>query len=694
MRRPVAFLILILISYLGLVIYSNRALLFSRFDQVYWKDKYEQSQWKLPLSQRTIGDDGLYLYEGYRLIHGGDPTSSNAEMPPLGKYLIGASILAFGSGYIYGLMTTLMLIAGTYILAKLLVKQTLPALLITVLLATDPLITNQYALTMMDALQASLLIMFLIILFHILTPKQKYSKHLALLAGVILGLFSETKLPVLTPIIALTGIWYVWTKTKALPLIAIFLIGGLAGYLAPYCVYFAHGHTIIDWLKIQKWIISFYTHSNLTPTWGSVVTTLLFGTYQNIFSRMWEKANEWSPSWGLLFFASLSALGIWLRTPKKDTRWGILFTLLLATFAALGGIPFWTRYLVVLLPLLYIAGSVVLSRLPLRLSLVLWASLLIINVASSVPILFSSPAATANQVIYNIEHLQFADLYEDTTASFRKHIDRETFRHFGLATMAGGEIEFIDITPTGPMLTGRSSPQLLSVTVTYYTRRLGPFTRQRTIPFVLEDNRWRIPWEWSFLLPELTETHTLETQVIPARRGSIFASDKKPLAEDIEGFMVWVTPGKIDKTKEDSLLSLLETTLDGRQPKVAIHQRIVGNTLSDAPIPIGVIPHPKTDPNIIGLSAYAGVTFTDAFARITHPNNLIKIGDVQNTVYSECCSVLYTTTNYDGVTGLEKAKNEILKGINGGTLILKDSQGHTIQTFLEKTKHDGQNVQL
>ena len=61
MRRPVAFLILILISYLGLVIYSNRALLFSRFDQVYWKDKYEQSQWKLPLSQRTIGDDGLYL---------------------------------------------------------------------------------------------------------------------------------------------------------------------------------------------------------------------------------------------------------------------------------------------------------------------------------------------------------------------------------------------------------------------------------------------------------------------------------------------------------------------------------------------------------------------------------------------------------------------------------------------------------
>ncbi len=693
MRGLVLFLYVLLITYLGFVTYSNRALLFSRFDDVYWKDKYEQSQWKLPLSQRTIGDDGLYLYEGYRLIHGGDPTSSNAEMPPLGKYLIGASIMFFGSGHLYGLVTTLALIAGTFILAKLLLKQTLPALLITVLLATDPLIINQYTLTMMDALQASLLIFFLITLFQISGPKQKNTKPLVLLAGVILGLFSETKLPVLTPIIGLAGVWYLWIKTKIWPLIAMFFIGGLVGYLAPYAVYFTQGHTLVDWLKIQKWIITFYSHSNLTPTWGSVVTTLFFGTYQNIFSRLWEKANEWSPSWGLLLFSLLAALGMWLRMPKKDMRWAVLFILSLATLMAYAGIPFWTRYLVTLLPLFYITGGLALSRLPTKLSLILFAAVLGTNVAFSIPILFSSPQATANQVIYNIEHLQFADLYEDTTASFRKQIDRETFRRFGLTTMAGGEIEFIDITRVGPLLTNRTSPQHLAVTVTYYTRQLGTFTEHSTIPFVLEDNRWRIPWEWSLLLPELTKERTLETQAIPARRGSILASDKKPLAEDISGVMVWVTPGRIDKTKEESLLALLETVLDGRQPKVAIHQRIVGNTLPDLPTPIGVVPHPKTDPNVVMLSTYAGITFTEAFTRITHPNNLIEIGKIKNSVYSECCTLLYSTTNYDGVTGVEKIKNEILKGVSGGTLILKDAQKNTIKTFIEKPKRDGQNVQ-
>ena len=97
MRRLTISLLLILIAYLGLVTYTNRALLFSTFDEAYWKNKYEQSQWKLPLSVRTIGDDGLYLYVGYRLVHGNDPTSSNAEMPPLGKYLIGISIVLFGN---------------------------------------------------------------------------------------------------------------------------------------------------------------------------------------------------------------------------------------------------------------------------------------------------------------------------------------------------------------------------------------------------------------------------------------------------------------------------------------------------------------------------------------------------------------------------------------------------------------------
>lgn len=99
MRSLRALLFGLLVFYLGLIIWTNYALFTSRFDQEYWKDRYEHSQWKLPLSTRTLGDDGLFLYEGYRLARGDDPTNYNSEVPPLGKYLIGASIATLGNGY-------------------------------------------------------------------------------------------------------------------------------------------------------------------------------------------------------------------------------------------------------------------------------------------------------------------------------------------------------------------------------------------------------------------------------------------------------------------------------------------------------------------------------------------------------------------------------------------------------------------
>lgn len=693
MRRLPAFLFIFLVLYLGFVTFWNRALLFSRFDETYWKDKYEQSQWKLPLSQRTIGDDGLYMYEGYRLIRGGDPITLNAEVPPFGKYLIGISIPLFYNAHIFGFLTTVFLIASTYVLSKLLFRQTLPALITAVLVATDPLIINQATLTMMDALQALFLMLFLTVLFQMTSLIKNRWMFISALAGLVLGLFSETKLPLLAPVLGVSGIVYMWKQTKNIRGIAVFFLCACAGYLLPYAGYFLHGYSFIDWLKLQKWIVSFYSHGNISPTWGSSVTTLIAGYYQNLFSRGWERATEWSPAWALLLFSSLAAIGAWIRSRNKDPRWGILFFTLCSVLGIYTVIPFWTRYLVTLLPLLYIAAVATLMRLPKHTMLILLCTLMLINVVSTIPRLITTPRATAAQVIYNMEHMFFTDLYEDTTMSFRAQADRETFRRFGLTTMAQGEIEHIEITPEGTLPSGFTSPQTLNMKITFFTRQLGSFTVNVSVPLVRENGRWRIPWQWSYMIPDLTETRVLETTLIPARRGVILASDKKPLAQDSPGYAVWVTPEKIDKSKEEALLSLLETVFDGRQPKVAIHQRIVGNTLSDAPIPIGVIPHAKTDPNVLALASFSGVTFTDAFFRETHPNNVVEIGKLTNAAYSECCTYYYSTTNYDGVSGVEKIKNKALKGFNGGSLVVKDAQGDTLSTLIEQTKQDGKNVE-
>jgi hypothetical protein len=91
----------LLVIHILILLFANRATLTSKYDAVYWKDRYEHSQWRLPLSPRTLGDNGLYAYEGYQLTGGEDPTKYNAEIPPLGKYAIGAVIRATGNSPLY-----------------------------------------------------------------------------------------------------------------------------------------------------------------------------------------------------------------------------------------------------------------------------------------------------------------------------------------------------------------------------------------------------------------------------------------------------------------------------------------------------------------------------------------------------------------------------------------------------------------
>ena len=695
MRRLIIPLLIILLSYLSAVIFVNRALLFSTFDQSYWKNKYEQSQWKLPLSIRTIGDDGLYLFEGYRLIHGSDPTSSNAEMPPLGKYAIGLSIKMFGNGYIYGFLVTISLVVATYALAKILLKETVLALFVTVLLATDPLITNHYTLTMMDALQGLLFVLFFIFVFTIQTIRQSHQIWYAGFSGLILGLFSATKLPVLAPImIASCGAYFIGTTKKVHLLIPI-IIGAIIGYMLLYSQYFLHGHTLLDWIKIQKWMVSFYLHSNLTPTWGSAISVLFTGMYQNIYSRIWLPASEWSPVWGILMFTSCTTLIARVRSRIPNRQNDVLLATLFAVILLYTCIPFWTRYFVVILPILYIVGmNTFLTQLPNRAKIGIFSLFLTINIGASMHVLFQSPEATAQQYIYNAEHLVFADLYEDTTNAFKKSTSRQAFEQFGFTILSQGEIEFIDITPKTTLHDKWASVQYLDVTATYFTRRLGSFTLPMRIPFVREDGRWRIPWDWSLLMPELASSSALVTTVNEAKRGSIIDTDKKPLAMDIEGSMIWITPGLTDTLKEETLLTLLEKLFNGRIPKVAIHQRFIGNTFPSIAIPLGVVPYDTTNTYLRTLSTFPGITFTKALARNYHLSDVVTVGTVGNTTYPECCSYLYTTTAYTGTSGIEQTQNNTLKGINGGTLQLINKQGAIIKEYINVTKQDGKNVQL
>lgn len=682
-------LIFVTIIYLLAVISSNRGLLFSSFDSVYWKDKYEHSQWKLPLSVRTLGDDGLYLYEGYRLTDGGDPTLLNAEVPPLGKYLIGYTIALFDNPYWFGFMVNAAVLISTYFLSKRLTRSSTISWLAVLLLATDPLFTNQYALTMLDSLQALFLILYCLFILLAIEKKQSVLFYTTL-AGVALGFFSETKFPLLVPIPFILGAWQLWRRYHSLRLITTLIVGGAIGYLLPYTEYFLEGHTIIEWLKVQKWIISFYLSSRLTPTYASVLVNMSTGHFQNIFSHIWQPSPHWSPVWPILLLTL--CISFFRHQKEKVVLFLSLLTLLILNFYAV--IPFWTRYLVLILPILYVLLVILLRRLTPKVLTLISVVFVTANILWSLPAFFPTPDGMLSLFTYSWKNNFFADMYEDIHSESKKDWDRTSFREFGLNTIYDGEIEKIEIHYSSPNVSLFTKEIAIPARITYVTRHLGPFDIETTIPLKKENNRWKVVWDWSLYLPDLSRTTHLETSIIEGKRGDIVASDKTKLATDFPSILISVTPKDIDPAEETRLLLFFEKIFDRKILSVYFHQRIYGNTLSTRAIPMGVLARVLTPDEMAELTRYKGVHLTPHLGRHTGWSDLRKIGTVANSHVFECCSLLYTTGLYDGIEGVEKEKNTELKGENGGTLKLLNKNNQILQTFIKKTKKDGINVQL
>ena len=679
----------VLVFYIIAIIVANRGLFFSRFDPEYWKDKYDHSQWGLPLSVRTIGDDGLYLYEGYALTHGADPTLFNAEVPPLGKYLIGGTIALFGNGHWFGFITNIALLGIFYLLAKKLFPTGFMALALTVLVATDPLITDQYPLTMLDALQS----VWLLASLYCFT---KYTNHpqkniwLLFASGVALGFFAETKFPLLLPIPILVVVFSLIKTKNFFRQIAIFFGGIVAGYLAPYIPYFLSGHSLMDWLRIQKWIVSFYLHSKLTPTFGSVLVNLLTGYYQNLYSREWLSSPHWSPVWTLI---SLGVIASFQKMTIKNNLWKNIVIITVAATCLYAIIPFWTRYLVITLPLLYLLFGFALHKLKPPVAVGILFICVLLNIGSALSHFFPPAQGTVSLFTYNWNNNFFQDMYEDVDSETRAGMSREHFRVLGMRTVAEGEIEKTEVTYTYPRVSRFASRVEIPIVVTYITRHLGSFTTRTTIPLVKENNRWKIQWSWNMYIQNMTDRTHLATTVQEAKRGSIIASDKSILASDIPSFMIWITPKLIVPSEEKALLLHLENLFERKILAVYFHQRLYGNALSELPVPMGVIPKILTKEEKDKLVAYRGVSLSPHAGRYAVTSDFTKIGTVANSQFFECCSYLYTTTNYDGVDGVEKNKNDILKGTNGGTLTLVDEQGNVIDTLIKRERKNGTDVQ-
>lgn len=356
MRKKITILLFVLFIIQFLFhIFQYKDNYFQKFDPTYWRDRYLKSQWVVPNSKNSIGDDGLYAHAGWEYIQGSDPSLLNAEIPPLGKYLIGLSEVIFQNQNIFALLSGIVVLICFYLLNKIIFKDKFISLIPVFLLSADPLFYSQLKAPYLDNLYLG----FLILTFYFILREKFLS------ATVFLGLMISVKATLPTFfLVTITVIIYLFYKKdkNLIPKFIYCLPVSILILLLTYARYFLLGHNFRDFLALQKWILNFY-QTGAQGSSNAVWQILLTGNWSTWWGTT-EKVGEWSILWPIALVASL--FYAYRVFPRRRQFKSTLFAFWLAVYLIfLSIIPVWPRYLLLILPFLYSLTIWVLTKLPL-----------------------------------------------------------------------------------------------------------------------------------------------------------------------------------------------------------------------------------------------------------------------------------------------------------------------------------------
>lgn len=499
-------------------IFMNWHLYTTPYDLTYTRDHYDHSQWKIPKSIRPIDDATLYQVAGYDLAAKNEFYQVNPEVPPLGKYFYGWSIMLFGNPYI---ITIPLFVATTilfFAIGRIVFNRPVYAAAATFVFTAEPLILGQLGVTLLDLPQLFFLLLHLyaILLLTNVQPRWRYWSAVVV-AGIAMGGFLSVKIGFFAAALIAADLFILW-RLRQLRLILV--IGAIAvlTYLATYSGYLLAGNSLRELLASQKWMVSFYLNSSSDPIMGMVIPMLLFGTHKGWWpDAVWERAENWTIFWPMFAIAPFIVLGNkkWFTAISRPA-YHYLAVFMIAMTACLTVVPLFARYLILLLPILIIPFTAILLQLR------LWVRALIIFLIVLHTALFLQPPIwkAVASVEEHWEQSTYKELYSYLDLPFRESVTRDAFWRFmlGIENDLRMKQKVVDITipyswPWQQTVRGM-------VEVVYYTD-LGEIRQHKDIVFIKENGTWRVRWTYELALDGLRPDSSIVVIERPGHYGTV-----------------------------------------------------------------------------------------------------------------------------------------------------------------------------
>ena len=157
---------------------------------------------------------------------------------------------------------------------------------------------------------------------------------------------------------------------------------------------------------------------------------------------------------------------------------------------------------------------------------------------------------------------------------------------------------------------------------------------------------------------------------------------------NIPGYIVSINPSLVDKKREDQMLKALQIAIN--ITPVSLQNAYNENIIPNKYIPVGTTFYALNENTKQAILKFPGVKVDEYPSRIYTAMSR----DVQNVMYYECCTRLYSSFNYHGVAGVEKKYDKVLSGEDGGSLVLLNEKGENDRTIIKKQPKNGQEINI
>ena len=237
-----------------------------------------------------------------------------------------------------------------------------------------------------------------------------------------------------------------------------------------------------------------------------------------------------------------------------------------------------------------------------------------------------------------------------------------------LNTMSAGSFDY----ETLSTLINNPYTAQVAYRITYHTALVGDISREMVAHFNLEDGQWKLQWDSSLILPELTEGHRLAMDYQVPARGDIYDASGKAIVNQASAVALGIIPGQMSDKNSGTLIYEL-SNLCGIDPE-DIRDKIKTAGL-DWYIPICEASVEEAE-RILAIYP-DGLVVNPYEARFYHQELASQTVGYTQFISEENLNQYrrlgYRGNERVGALGIEKWAEDYLAGKHGGTLYVVDS---------------------